>query len=86
MSSPKQRIREKLEVEEHGCLYLGERIIEGKASLDQYIIYQNRCIPDIKGYDPAQKDKMMLTIAKMILRELVAGRTISAQPKEKYGL
>ena len=73
----KKRIREQIEIECNGKTYVGERVLEGTHKLDQYVIYKNKCIPDLKGYEPDQKDTVMLSIAKSILFELVSGRTLS---------
>lgn len=84
--STKKRTRERIEVSLNGVTYNGERIIEGTRKLDQYIVYQNRCIPDLEAYTPDQKDGLMLSISKMILSELISGRTLNAQPCSKFGL
>ena len=84
--SQKKRTREKIEVQFQGAIHQGERVIEGTRKLDQYIIFNSKCLPDLKGYSPEEKDQLMLTVAKMMLSELVSGRTISAQPVSKFGL
>jgi len=82
----KKRIREQIEIEYNGKTYMGERVIEGTRKLDQYVIYKDKCIPDLKGYEPDQKDTVMLSIAKSDLSKLVSGRTLSAQPCKNFGL
>lgn len=82
----KKRTREPIDAKIDGVMYSGERVIEGTHKLDQYVIYQNQCIPDLKGYSPEQKDTLMLSISRLLLSELVSGRTLSAQSREKYGI
>lgn len=84
--SKKDRKQENLKIEISGKAYYGSRVIEGTRKLDQYIIYEDKCLPDLKGYSPSEKDKFMLVIAKTMLSELATGRTISAQPCSKFGL
>lgn len=84
--SQKKRIREKIEIQFQGATHKGERVIEGTRKLDQYIIFNSKCLSDLKGYSPEEKDGLMLTVAKMMLSEIVSGRTISAQPISKFGL
>jgi hypothetical protein len=84
--SMKKRTRERIEVNLNGVTYSGERIIEGTRKLDQYVVYHDQCVPDLKGYPPDQRKGAMLSIAKTILSELVSGRTVSAQPRSKFGL
>lgn len=82
----KQRIKEKIYIDLDGIQYEGTRTIEGKRKLDQYVSYKGNCISDLKGYPPDQRDTLMLSVARLILIELVTGRTISSQPCTKYGL
>lgn len=81
----RNRTREALEIEFRGKMYYGERVIEGARKLDQYIIYEGRCLPDLKGYSPGEKDTTMLAIAKVMLSELVSG-SLSTQPCSRFGL
>ncbi len=82
----KRRIREPLEVNINGVSYRGERVIEGTHKLNQYIVYKDRCIPDLKDYLPDEKDKSMLSFSRLIFSELASGRTLSTHPCSKYGL
>lgn len=79
-------MREDIEIQYQEETYRGARVIEGTRKLDQYIIYEGRCLPDLKNYSPSDKNTIMLSVAKLMLSELVSGRTISAQPCSKYGL
>lgn len=82
----KKRIREDIEIQYQEKTYRGTRVIEGTRKLDQYIVYEGRCLPDLKNYSPDDKNTIMLSVAKLMLSELVSGRTISAQPCSKFGL
>lgn len=86
MNTRKRRSSEKIAVLIDGRSYVGERVIDGTWKLDQYVVYNDQCIPDLHGYEPSQKDTVMLEIAKQILHELIIGKTISAQRKDKYRL
>lgn len=79
-----QKIRELL-LAEDGAIQ-GERIIVGTIRLNQYVIYQGRCIQDLHNYTPAQKDGLMLATAKQILFQLISGRCLDAKPASDYGL
>lgn len=80
------RIRERIEVSLNGVTYRGGRIIDGTRKLDQYVVYQDQCVPDLKGYSPDQRNEIMLSISKVILLELATGRTLNAQPCSKFAL
>ena len=82
----KKRIREDIEIQYQNNTYRGARVIEGTRKLEQYIIYEGLCLPDLKNYSPNDKNTIMLSVAKVMLSELVSGRTISAQPCRKFGL
>jgi hypothetical protein len=84
--SAKMQSCERIEITLNGVTYSGERVIKGTRKLDQYVVYQNRCIPDLKGYAPDKKNGAMLSIARLILSELVSGRTLNAHPCSKYNL
>lgn len=75
-----------IEIDVGGKRYQGERVIEGTITLDQYVIYNDKCVADLKGYSSSKMDTEMKVYAELILSELVSGRTLSAQPKSKYGL
>ncbi len=82
----KKEIIEELSTETNGVTYIGKRKIIGTTSLDQIVSYNNKCVKDLHGYEPNQKDTIMLTIAKQILAELVTDRSISTENSSKYGL
>lgn len=82
----KQLVYEEIEVNFEGKRFNGRRAIEGKTKLKQYVIHNDFCIVDPQTYKLADKDGSMLVFSQQLLLELVTGRTLSAQPKEKYGL
>ncbi len=82
----KKEIIEELSTEINGAIYIGKRKIIGTTSLDQIVAYNNKCIKNLHGYKPNQKDTTMLTTAKQILAELITGRSISTENSSKYGL
>ena len=86
MSARKHRTREKLTTLVAGKACIGERVVEGTRKLDQYVIYGDQCIADLHGYEAGQKDTIMLEVARQILRELITGKTLNAQPVHKYRL
>lgn len=82
----RKREIEQIEIEYCGRDYHGSRVVEGARKLDQYIIYQGRCIADLHGYLPETRNSTMMLVAKLILSELVSERTISARPCAEFGI
>jgi hypothetical protein len=82
----KYRVKQWLEIDLDGRRYKGQRVIEGTLKLDQYVVFEQKCIADLQGYTPEQRDTVMLGIAKQLLWELVSGRTMSSQYLEKFNL
>lgn len=80
-----RKIRETITTDFKGEAIQGERVITGVTKLNQFVIFQGRCILDSNGYTQEQKDGLMLMVAGQILFQLASGRCLDAKPSSDYG-